>query len=100
MRVIYHPAAEAELIQAAEFYEQQVPSLGGQFLDVIEDAVASIIESPKRWRILEKDVRRFLLPRFPFAIYYRAPGGSIRILAVKHHSRHPDFWHDRLQHED
>ena len=100
MRVIYHPEAGSELIRAAEFYEEQVPSLGGQFLDAMEEAAASIIESPKRWRILEKDVRRFLLPRFPFAIYYRAPGDHIRILAVKHHSRHPDCWRARLQHED
>ena len=100
MRVIYHPDAGEEVIRAAEFYEKQVPSLGGQFLDAIEEAVTRIIESPKRWRILEKDVRRFLLPRFPFAIYYRAPGDHIRILAVKHHSRHPDCWRARLQHED
>jgi len=52
MRVIYHPEAESELIRAAVFYERQVPSLGGQFLDAIEEAAAGIIESPKRWRIL------------------------------------------------
>jgi plasmid stabilization system protein ParE len=76
MRVIYHPAAEAELIQAAEYYERQVPSLGSQFLDAIEDAATGIIESPKRWPLLENGVRRFLLPRFPFAIYYRTVGGQ------------------------
>ena len=58
MRVIYHPDAGEELIRAAEFYEKQVPSLGGQFLDAIEEAAANITESPKRWRILKKDVRR------------------------------------------
>ena len=29
MRLIYHPEAEAELIESARFYEQRVPSLGG-----------------------------------------------------------------------
>ena len=36
MRLIYHPDAEAELIESARFYEQRVPSLGGQFLDAAE----------------------------------------------------------------
>ena len=33
MRLIYHPDAEAELIAAAQFYEQRVSTLGVQFLD-------------------------------------------------------------------
>ena len=36
MRLIYHPDAEAELIESARFYEQRVPSLGGEFLDAAE----------------------------------------------------------------
>jgi len=36
MRLIYHPDAEAELIAAAQFYEQRVSTLGVQFLDAVE----------------------------------------------------------------
>ena len=91
MRLIYHPDAEAELIEAAQFYERRVPGLGGQFLAAIDVAVGVIQQAPQRWRVLEADVRRYLLPRFPYAIYYRALPGELRILAFKHHSRHPDY---------
>ena len=69
MRLIYHPDAEAELIESARFYEQQVPSLGGQFLDAAELSVGAILDAPERWSIIEAGVRRYLMPSFPFAVY-------------------------------
>jgi len=38
-----------------------------------------------------------LIRRFPYGIYYRIEGNSIRILVVKHHRRHPDYWRRRLE---
>jgi len=96
MRLIYHPDAEAELIEAAHFYEWRVSTLGAQFLDAADRAVAVILEAPERWSIIEGDVRHYLMPRFPYSIYYRVLSDHIRILAFKHHSRHPDYWRYRL----
>lgn len=96
MRLIYHPEAEAELIEATQFYERRVLGLGAQFLGTVDLAVGVIQQAPKRWRILEADVRRYLVSRFPYAIYYRALPDEVRILAFKHHSRHPDYWRHRL----
>lgn len=96
MRLIYHPAAEAELLEAVRFYEEKVPSLGLDLLEKIDLAITSTESDPERNRLIEKEVRRYLLPRFPFAIYYRMLPEHVRILAIKHHSRHPDYWRDRL----
>ena len=96
MRLIYHPDAEAELIESAQFYEERLPHLGGQFLDAFESAIGEIQNSPRQWRVVERDVRLYLLPKFPFSIYYRVCPDQIRILAIKHHSRHPDYWRTRL----
>lgn len=95
MRLIYHPDAEDELIASAQYYERRVATLGGQFLDEADRAVSLILEAPERWRIIEEDVRSYLMPRFPFAIYYRAFSNRVHILAFKHHSRHPDYWRYR-----
>ena len=96
MRLIYHPHAEAELIEAARHYESRVAMLGVQFLNETDHAVSAIRHAPTRWGIIEADVRRYLMRRFPFAIYYRALLDRIHILAFKHHSRHPDYWRYRL----
>ena len=82
--------------RCAWFYEQRVPSLGAQFLDAAELAIGAILDAPERWSILEAGVRRYQMPRFPFAVYYRVWPDPLRILAFKHNSCDPDYWRYRL----
>ena len=96
MRLIYHPDAETELIKAARYYESRVATLGAQFLDEADRAIAKILEAPERWRIIEENVRSYLMTRFPYSIYYRAFPDRVHILAFKHHSRHPDYRRYRI----
>ena len=96
MQVIYHPAAQAELLEAAQFYEDRSPGLGVRFLHEFDDAIADIGNSPKLWPIVEGDLRCRTMTRFPFAVYYRFIDERLQILVVKHHSRHPDYWRNRL----
>ena len=96
MCVIYHPESRTELIEAAVFREQRVAGLGADFLTTVVDmAVVEIAANPERGPILEGDVRRSRVKRFPYSICYRCIGDEIRILAVSHHSRDPDYWKHR-----
>jgi len=97
MRLIHHPDAEAELIEAARYYESRVSTLGVQFLEEADRAIALILEAPDRWRMIDGGVRSYLMHRFPYAIYYREFPDRIHILAFKHHSRHPDYWRYRIR---
>lgn len=97
MRLSYHPDAEAELLEAAQFYERRSAGLGQRFLAEFEAGVAAILEAPERWQTVEGDLRRHLMRGFPYGIYYRVAGDELRILVVKHHSRHPDYWKYRLE---
>ncbi len=96
MLAIYHPEAEAELAEATRFYERRVPTLGVQFLHAVDKSIATILEAPLRPPITNGDVRRYLMTRFPYGIYYRVFQDHLRILAFKHHSRHSDYWRSRL----
>ena len=96
MRLIYHPGAEAELIEAARYYEGRGSTLGAKFLEEADRALAMILGAPGRWRMIEGGVRSYLMHRFPYAIYYRVYSEYIHILAFKHHSRHPDYWRYRI----
>ena len=95
MRVIYHPEAEAELVDAAEYYDERLTGLGEEFLDAVDAAVGFVVSDPLRAALCGQGVRRYLLKRFPYALYYRVGSEDIRILPVKHHSRHPDYWKNR-----
>ena len=96
MRLVYHPHARAELVDAAAYYEGRVLGLGGHFRDEANRTASKILKTPRRWPVSKSDVRRALIARFPFAIYYRELPDHIQILAVMHHKRHPDYWHYRL----
>ena len=82
-------------IDAAQFYASRISGLEVEYLDAVDQAVAAILESPERWRIIDADVRRYLMARFPFAIYYRVLPDDLRVLALKHHSRHPGYGRGR-----
>jgi plasmid stabilization system protein ParE len=91
VKLIYHPAAEVELVATARFYEQKVSGLGAQFLEEFDESIAKILEAPERWRIVRGDKRRFLMGRFPYGLYYRIVGDEVRLLVIKHHSQHPEY---------
>jgi plasmid stabilization system protein ParE len=42
-----------------------------------------------------RDIRRALLKRFPFGIFFRLRSNRIRIVAVMHLSRDPKRWRQR-----
>ncbi|MCO6455926.1 MAG: type II toxin-antitoxin system RelE/ParE family toxin [Pirellulaceae bacterium] len=92
---MYHPAANDELVEAARFYDSRVAGLGSDFLDEFDQAVGRIAESPERYAIVRGTIRRCVLTRFPYGIYFRVANRELRILVVRHHSRHPDYGLDR-----
>ena len=64
--------ALAEYIAAGRYYNGKAPGLGDAFADEIEAGIRQIRASPLVWRIVEDDVRRFLVARFPYGIYYQS----------------------------
>ncbi|WP_152054475.1 type II toxin-antitoxin system RelE/ParE family toxin [Tautonia marina] len=97
MRLTYHPEVEADLIEAARFYEEQSPGTGARFLDAFDAAIVNIRTFPTLWPEVETGLRCHTLKRFPFAIYYRIRDEELRVLVVKHHRRHPEHGRDRFE---
>ena len=95
MRFAFHPGARVEYLQAVTHYEERQTGLGTRFAMEIEGTIQRIIEAPDRWRKLEGEVRRCLTHTFPYGVLYAVEEDHVLILAVMHHSRKPDYWHDR-----
>ena len=81
--------AMAELDLARAWYENQRRGLGEEFLDEVERHVATIRESPLRFPVHHHAVRRCVVRRFPFQIFFDLRPTKIRILRVVHSSRDP-----------
>lgn len=92
MRVEYHPAIEQELRKVIEYYNLCSQGLGLEFLNELERQILKIASSPTQWRIVEYDIRRALMRRFPYLIYFRVLENDVlRVTVVKHQRRHPDY---------
>ncbi len=89
LSVIYHELAEAELLEAAGYYESVVSGLGLAFLEEVERATERIRNHPEAAPLILKVVRRKLLCRFPYSIMYSVVDDEIRILALASQKRRP-----------
>ena len=90
-----HRLADREINEAASYYEEQAIGLGVDFLDEVENCLASVLEYPMGGPEVLSGVRRRLLRRFPYGILYSIKADSIRVLAVMHLKREPTYWVDR-----
>ncbi|SDS32275.1 hypothetical protein [Opitutus sp. GAS368] len=97
MRIILRREAEIELIAAAQYYESIRPGLGAAFLNEAENAFGALVQFPAQWRVIQANVRRGLLRRFPYAFYYweKIPREELEILSISHSKRHPLYWISR-----
>jgi len=95
-RVTYLSVAEVELAEAAQYYDEQQPSLGRDFLDAVRVATAAIQRNPELWAFYEKPVRAYRVQPFAYRLLYRELPDRIQIVAVAHVSRRPGYWKTRL----
>ena len=89
-------AAEAELDDAVEYYNTQLPGLGDQFLLEFIKSTERIKNYPDAWHPFSKSTRRCRLNRFPYAIIYYLSKGTINIIALACLHRRPGYWKGRL----
>lgn len=98
MNYYFHPEALHEYAEATQHYAEISPSLAGAFVAQIENGISQLLLHPQAWSPVEEDVRRYLIKRFPFGIYYTVEeNNSIIIQAIMHLSRKPDYWKTRIK---
>jgi len=96
MTFSFHPEADTEFREAVEYYEACELGLGYDFSLEVFSRVQNILNSPTAWPVMEEDVRRCLVNRFPFGVLYSIESTEIFILAVMHLRRDPNYWKKRL----
>jgi plasmid stabilization system protein ParE len=94
-RVVVRPEAETDLQSAFDWYEQRRVGLGMAFREAVNGTIARIAESPRAYPVRYRELRRALVQRFPYAVYYRPNDDVIVVVAVVHGSRHERVWKSR-----
>jgi toxin ParE1/3/4 len=94
-RLLIRPEAEAEIEEAYHWYEGQRDGLGADFLLCLEEGLEKLRKNPEMYPVVHKNVRRLLIRRFPYGIFYIARQDVTTILAVFHGHRDPKGWKSR-----
>ncbi|MBC8322025.1 MAG: type II toxin-antitoxin system RelE/ParE family toxin [Candidatus Marinimicrobia bacterium] len=95
MTIAFHPDAEEELVESIHYYNDLEEGLGEDFAMSIVNTLHRIIEFPNGWQIVDDNIRRSLVHRFPFGILYSVDEKHIYVLAVMHLQREPNYWVER-----
>lgn len=96
MTYSFHPEAELEFLLAIDFYEDKEAGLGRDFALEINSTVERILTYPDAWPVIEEDIRRSLVKRFPFGVLYSKLEEEIVIVAIMHFNREPGYWKERI----
>ena len=94
-RTFVRPEAQADIREAARWYETREGGLGLRFVGEVRESLRRIADSPLRFPIVDKDVRRSLLHKFPYSIYFINEPEAAAIIAVLHQHRRPATWKSR-----
>ena len=93
--IFIRPEAEQDMREAYSWYEQQMPGLGANFLLYIDAQLRSLQRNPLQYPVVHQEVRRCLVRRFPYGIFYMVEDKRVVVLAVFHAKRDPKSWQER-----
>jgi plasmid stabilization system protein ParE len=88
-RVVFRPQAQVELLEARQ------EGLGWEFSAAVDATVSNICERPLLYPRVHNEIRRAILERFPYAVYFQLFEETIVVLAIIHGRRHPRIWQSR-----
>ncbi|WP_293161759.1 hypothetical protein [Okeania sp. SIO2C9] len=66
-------------------------------MNAVENTIFNYFEYSTCWPVIDEDIRRCLMRKFPYGILYTIEDNFILILAVMHCSREPGYWKDRVK---
>jgi toxin ParE1/3/4 len=88
-----------EIEEAAQWYEMEVAGLGLQFVTAFETSITTILKNPTAYTAIasKSSIRRFLIKRFSYKIFFVIVPTGIHVLAVIHAHRSKRFMRRRLR---
>jgi toxin ParE1/3/4 len=96
LRIIARDEAEADIAEAALWYERRCAGLGREFMYAVDACFELIAEQPDVFPVVYRDARLGLLRKFPYLVIYRTFPDFISVVAVTHGRRQPRRWKSRV----
>jgi plasmid stabilization system protein ParE len=94
--VVMRAEAEAEFDVAFDWYDARGIGLGRAFAGAVKTVFDGIAAQPRMHAVVLADVRKAVVRRYPYCVYYRPHPDRIEVLSVFHTSRDPSIWQGRV----
>lgn len=85
--LILRSAAQFDIEEAHDRYEAERPGLGMEFRHAVARTFARIAETPRAYPVVGRGLRRALVKRFPYGVFYALTPATIVVIACFHGSR-------------
>jgi len=83
------PEIEEDLFIGYSWYEEKVPGLGEEFLQMFYDCAKGLPSNALIYHKVHGDFRRCILRRFPYAIYFLINENEVIVFGLFHCARDP-----------
>jgi plasmid stabilization system protein ParE len=95
--VSLHDAADLEVGEAFETYFGRSPKAARRFIIELDRVIGMASELPDMFQEIPDSppFRRALLRRYPYAVVFAVQGDVLRVVAVAHLRRSPNYWKSR-----
>src|SRR5438445_9294954 len=93
--VVLRDEAQAEFDEAFDYYEQRRAGLGVALVTRVQEVFDRIAVNPLMHAVVFADIRKAVVAKFPYGVYYRAEQARVEVIAVFHSSRNPTIWQGR-----
>ncbi|MDO9236265.1 MAG: type II toxin-antitoxin system RelE/ParE family toxin [Aquabacterium sp.] len=90
--VVVSPAVKQEMAEAYEWYRSRSVKAASAFRSEVLTAFELLSNDPERWPLWDESIRRFVLKKYPYTVYFSVYIDEVRILAVGHHRRKTGYW--------
>jgi plasmid stabilization system protein ParE len=89
LELVLSDESEKDISAAYTWYEKQRAGLGDEFFLCLDAAFAGIARAPKTYEAMYLNIRRAVIMRFPYSIFFVEEPDRVFVLAVFHASRNP-----------
>lgn len=97
VQLILTEKAQEDLDNSFHWYEDQESGLGKEFIRCVDAKISELNRYPLHYPVVQSErVRRALISRFPFSVYFVNEKELITIFVILHQKRRPEYWKSRI----
>jgi len=94
-RLIFLPYAEIDIKDSIDYYRENTEGLEKDFIKIIDSSFREITKNPEAFPKIKFDIRKYVVSKFSFSIFYIDRQDFLYIIAVFHDKRNPKDWRKR-----